>query len=347
MKTSFISSYAVSQSVRYQITRMQSELVKAETEIVTGRVADTGLHLGARTGQSVYLEREIDRLGTIIDTNNVVSSRLSTTQKGLDSLTELAKKYLSNMTAASSVDPTVVRDEARTTITSMIGVLNTNVNGENIFAGVNTDVRPINDFMAPGSTARAAMEQAFEDHFGFALTDPQAADVGADAMTQFLTDVIEPQFMGAEWKANWSNASDETITSRITLTDTTQASVSANADGVRRLAMSAAVVDVFFGGELNVAARNATTDFAGGVVGQAVSDLAQTQAQVGIIEQRVKSANERLGMQVDIFKGKTSDMVGVDPYEASSRISLMLAQIETSYTLTSRMRQLSLVRYLP
>jgi flagellar hook-associated protein 3 FlgL len=83
------------------------------------------------------------------------------------------------------------------------------------------------------------------------------------------------------------------------------------------------------------------------MTGQSVSNIGQVQAQTGIVEQRITSANERLQMQIDIFEGKISDLEGVDAYEASTRVSTLLAQIETAYTLTSRIRQLSLVRYLP
>ena len=39
-------------------------------------------------------------------------------------------------------------------------------------------------------------------------------------MDNFLTTVVEPQFLGAGWQGNWSNATDEGITSRIALNET-------------------------------------------------------------------------------------------------------------------------------
>jgi flagellar hook-associated protein 3 FlgL len=49
---------------------------------------------------------------------------------------------------------------------------------------------------------------------------------------------------------------------------------------------------------------------------------------------------------VDLFQNNISDLEGVDPYEAATRVSLLQQQIETSYALTARMQQLSLVKYL-
>lgn len=348
MKTPFVSSQSITDTNRYHILRMQLEMTKLQKEVVTGRVADTGIHLGSRTGQSVSLERDMARLEGIIGSNALASARLSGIQAGLVSLTEQANKFLTLVIPATggSVQPEVVLSSARSLLGEMAGALNANLNGENLFAGVNTDVRPINDFFATPSPARAAMETAFDNHFGFAYTDPQAQNITAAEMTAFLTNVIEPHFMGPGW-SDWSNATDETITARITLTETVPASVSANTEGVRRLAMAAATVAVFFEGAINPAARDAIVTHSTSQTAQAISRISQTQAQTGIIENRITSANERLEMQISIFRTKNSDLVEIDPYEASSRVSILLSQIETAYTLTSRIRQLSLVRYLP
>lgn len=349
MKTSFISSQGIADVSRSQLLRMQAELTKLEKEVVSGRVADAGVALGGQTGQSVSLERDVDRLSGIIDSNGTVTSRLSATQAGLQSLQDLSQKFLSTMTGASSgtVSPDISKSEAETLITSMTGILNSNLNGENLFAGVNTDVKPINDFFAAGSPARTAMEDAFQTYFGFPVTDPAAATIDGTQMTDFLTNVIEPQFAGTDWQTNWSNASDQTITARLTMTESASVSVSANISGVRMLALSGAAVAVFFGADLADSARDAAVKFATSKVGQATADLAQVQAQTGLVEQRVSSASDRLQMQIDIFKGKISDLVEIDPYDASTRVSSLLSQIETAYTLTSRLRQLSLVNYLP
>ena len=348
MKTTFVSTYAIADTSRYHVMRMQAELVKLEKEMVTGRASDSGLHLGARTGQSVSLERDVTRLQGIIDSNALAASRLSSTQASLQYLADLGQKFLTLTVPAEGggVQPEIAMHAARNMLSEMTGVLNSNQNGENLFAGINTDVQPINDFFAVPSPARTAMETAFSTHFGFAYTDPQAADIDAAAMTDFLENVIEPQFMGADW-ANWSNATDETITARITLTETASASVSANIEGVRRMAMSAATVAVFFEGALSQESLDAILSHSTDQAAQAVSRISQVQSQTGIVENRISSANERLEMQINIFRGKNSDMVEVDPYEAKTTIDLLLAQIETAYTLTSRIRQLSLVNYLP
>lgn len=348
MKTTFISSLAVSTATRSHTLRMQSELTKLEKEVVSGRVYDAGIHLGSRTGQSISLERDIARLQGIIESNSLAASRLAATQAGLATIGEQANKLLTLTIPATgdAVRPEIAIAAARQMLGEMTGVLNTTFNGESLFAGVNTDVRPINDFFATPSPARTAMETLFQTHFGFAYTDPAAQAIDNASMSTFLTTVLEPHFLGAGW-ADWSNATDETITARITLTETVPASVSANTEGVRRLAMAAAAIAVFFEGEIDQPARDAILEFGTAQTVQAITRVSQVQAQAGIVENRISAADERLDIQIGIFRTQNSELVEVDPYEASSRVSLLLAQIETAYTLTSRIRALSLVKYLP
>jgi flagellar hook-associated protein 3 FlgL len=231
MKVSFVSSQAISKAMRYQTARLQSDLTKATTEMSTLRVADTGLALGARSSISVTLHREIDRLKGITDSNELAAARLKSTQLGLQELTAAASKLIENYSTALSGagEPGIAQRQAAETLTLMSSVLNTNLNGENIFAGINTDVTPFNDFLDPASPNRVAFDTAFGTHFGFAADDPAAQTITATQMEAFLA-VVEPQFTGAGWSA-WSRADDQQITTRITLTETAQTSVSANIVG--------------------------------------------------------------------------------------------------------------------
>ncbi len=348
MKATFISSNSVSQAMRQQMMRMQLDLTRAETEMVTLRLADPGLTLGARTSQVVSLKRDVDRLGGLVDSNGLITSRLSSSQTALKQVADLATGLMPSLTAAysGSVDPKIPVAEAKSALAQMTSIMNTAQNGEYLFAGINTDVKPLNDFSDPASAARVAFETSFQDHFGFPLGSPAAASIGAAEMNVFLADIVEPQFFGPDWNANWSNASDQTITARITLNETSSASVSANSDGIRKLAMATTIVSMLGEGGVEGQGWQAVIGRAIELVGEAASDLGTLQGQVGIVEQRVANASERLSMQIDLFKRTASDLEGVDPYEASTRISNLMAQVETSYTLTARIQQLSLVRFL-
>lgn len=348
MKAVSVSSAAISNAMRYSQMRMQVDLVKAQKELDTGKVADIGLSLGANTSQSVNFHRDLERLNSIVDSNALVSSRLKATQDALGHIVDAAQALLSSMTVATSGDmpDRVAAESGRTALQSLTSLLNSSLNGEYLFAGTNTDVRPINDYSAVASPAKAAFDAAFLTHFGFTQMDPAAASISTADMDSFLTSSIEPQFLGAAWQANWSNATDQQIVSRIALNETTETSVSANQEGLRKLAMAATIVAEAFSGNLSAAAKNAAATKALALAGEAIASLGQLQSQTGIIQNRVANASERINTQVDLFERHIIDLEGIDPYEAANRVNDLMSHIQTSFALTARIQQLSLLNYL-
>ena len=348
MKASFVSTTAVSQALRYSMQRTQSSLVSAQKEVATGKVADTGLALGAQTAQVISFTRDFERLNGIIDSNALVSSRLSATQLALGKLTATAQDFLSTLTTSASGDAeaSLTRASAATALEQLTSILNTSQNGEYLFAGVNTDIKPVNDFNDPGSASKTAFDAAFLTHFGFAQSDPAAANITAAQMDAFITAAVEPQFLGIGWQAGWSNATDQKIVSRIALNETTETSVSANSQSIRKLAMAAASISDLFNSNLGSAGQKQLIERAISMVGDAIAGLADLQSQTGIVEKRVADASERIAMQASVFEKHVVTLQGVDPYEASTRVADLLSSIETSYALTARIQQLSLLRFL-
>jgi flagellar hook-associated protein 3 FlgL len=339
MKVSFVSSQAISKALQYQTQKMTSELTKAQKEVQTLRVADVGLALGARAGISASLNREVSRLGGLVDTNQLAASRLDSTQVALQELSSLSNELMSALTTAISTagDTRIVENQATSVLSAMTAILNTNFNGEYIFAGINTDVKPFSDFLDPGSPNRVAFENEFN---AFTFSNP----ITAGEMNAFL-DTIETMFTGTGWE-DWSKATNEEITSRISLTETAKTSVSANITGIKELAKAAATVAMLAQQPLEREAREALLERALNATSVAATEFAKQQGYVGVTQKRLEEANERMTMQIDLFTQSITDLEGIDPYEASSKVTSLMTQIEISYSLTARMQQMSLLKYL-
>ncbi len=86
----------------------------------------------------------------------------------------------------------MTQNSATTMVDQLTSTLNSSFNGEQLFAGVNTDVKPIADYNAVGSPAKAAFDTAFQTYFGFPQSDPAAANISKPDMTNFLKTVVEP-----------------------------------------------------------------------------------------------------------------------------------------------------------
>ena len=110
---------------------------------------------------------------------------------------------------------------------------------------------------------------------------------------------------------------------------------------------AATVFDLFdTTSQVGLTARKTLLNRAVSLVGEGIADVANLAAKTGIVENRVKNASDRINMQTDLLQKNIIDLEAVDPYEASTRVSTLLQQIESSYALTARIQQLSLVKFL-
>ena len=99
MKTTYISTQAASTASRLSILKMQTELAKNTKELSSGRWADVGLELGNKTGRTISLRQDYQRLDAIRDTNGLVASRLDTSQAALDGVLKNAQEFAASLIA--------------------------------------------------------------------------------------------------------------------------------------------------------------------------------------------------------------------------------------------------------
>ncbi len=349
MKTTFVSSQAVANATRLSMMKMQTEIARQTQQLASGRWADVGLTLGYRTGHTVEMRQEITRVETILDTNGLVSARLNSSQAAVDGLRETASEMAANLIAlrGNAQAAKVAGPQAALNLKALAGALNADLNGQFLFAGINTDAKPFVDYDAtPVSPAKAAIDAAFTGYFGFPQTSPAVATITPAAMTTFVRTVLPGQFADPAWGNNWSTASDTSIKSRISTNDLIDTSVTANERGFRKLAMAYTMLSDLGGPGLSAETFQAIVNEAQAVTGAAVVDLADAQARLGVAQNRVKESNERLEIQRDILNRQVLDLEAADPFETSARLNELMSQVEMSYSVTARIRQLSLLKFI-
>jgi flagellar hook-associated protein 3 FlgL len=350
MKTSFVSNLAMQNAMRLTIGRGQNEIQKLNTEVVTGRYADIGLALGAKASNSVTLNSDVSRLKGILDSNALVTQRLSAAQASMDVMSDAAQQMLEAFISVNGSDDAnrllIAQRDVETALDAFTTAANTSSNGEYLFAGINTNTQPLEDFLAPGSPPKVAFDATFLGHFGFTQDDPAAANITVAQMDNFLDTVLEPEFTGPNWNTNWSNASDTNISSRIRTNEIVDSSSNANGTGMRSFALAAVIGIELMDSPISSEVRAAVNARAIEYAGQAVTGIDDERSTLGVSENRVVKANVSIESQIKIMKLHLNDIEGVDGYEASTRMQALLTQVETSYTLTARIQQLNLMNYL-
>jgi flagellar hook-associated protein 3 FlgL len=350
MKTTFVSTSSLSAATRQSLSHTQVKLADAQKEVTTGRHADVGASLGYKSGQALSLRQEHARLSTIIDTNSVVSTRLSATQAAMKSLADDAQLFVGQLIGARDADsgPTVVKAQAKAALTSFTNTINTALDGAYLFSGINADVKPLTDYQAtPTPANRQAVADAFFTAFGTTADDPANVNITAADLQAFLDGPFSDLFEDPAWTTDWSAASSQNVKSRISSSELVETSTNSNDIGVRKLAKAYAMISDLGIENLNEVAYQGLVDTATRLAGEAVQNVANEQARLGIAQERVKSANGRMSIQIDIMTNHIGLLEGVDPYEASTRVSALMTQVETAYAMTARIQGLSLLKYLP
>jgi flagellar hook-associated protein 3 FlgL len=350
MTSTFIASSAVMGAIRSSLMKLQTKLAEAQKEVTTGRHADVGLSLGFKTGQTVSLRQEHSRLQSITDSNGLVASRLDASQAALKALADGAQSFLSQLVVARSSDtgPQIIEGQAKAALAGFTDLANTTFNGTALFSGINTDVKPITDYASSPPAANAqAVANAFTAAFGVSQSDPAVANITPAAMQTFLDGAFANLFDPSAWSATWSAASDQNTKGRISTSELIETSVNANDEAFRKLASAYTMLADLGTADLNQATYQAVVDKATVVVGDALQGITGLQAKLGSAQERVKTANTRMGIQIDIMTTHIGALEGVDPYEASSRLSTLMSQVETAYAMTARIQQMTILNYLP
>ena len=361
MKTSFVSSMSMQSTLRNTIAKAQQQLTAATNEAATGIHNDIGLALGSATARSLDLNRDVIRIQSVIDTNSIATQRLESSDEALDKMAQAAQSVQKALLALTDSTQTVdaVRQTIEANLSAFTGFANSAVKGEYLFAGVNTDVKPLEDYFGEDSPIKAAFDRelsAFMTANGIAAK----ADITNDQMGAFLND-LEKKFMGDEpitspphpgplgstdfWTEFVSDASDVNMKSRISQSETVQTSTNANTSGMRSFMFASIISVELLGGDFTNA-QNAVVSKANLAIGRGETGITAERSSLGLSAERVKKADESLEAQQKIIKDHLLELEGIDEVEASTRVNALKLLLETSYTLTGRLQSLSLVNYL-
>ncbi|MBD2745527.1 hypothetical protein IC232_02355 [Microvirga sp. BT688] len=148
MRTTFVSTLALWNSSKTSLDKLQTGIVKANKELVTGRDADVGLKLGYKTGQTLSLRQDRAEIDALIDSNASILLRMKSSTTSLDQVRTTGDKFMDALIATplgSSSIPTLMY-QAKANLQNLISSMNSNVGGQYIFGGINSQEKPLNDY---------------------------------------------------------------------------------------------------------------------------------------------------------------------------------------------------------
>jgi flagellar hook-associated protein 3 FlgL len=347
---SITSTASLANALRRTVLDTQNQMTKAQVEVSTGRVADLGLALGGAAGRDFALGVRSADLASIANSNAVIAARLDSTDTTLTTIAQTAQKFLETLVGTQSgagSDAQAIQDNAIAGLKSLTAALDTSVAGVYLFGGVNTATPPVAEyFSVPTSSARDAVGQAFVSAFGVSQESDSVGAITQSQIQTFLDGDFANLFSSTAWSASWSTATDHGTTNRISLSQIAETSVSANDSALRGIAQAYTMVADLGVTKLGADAYQAVLKTAAEMLGQAIGGLTRLRASVGVMQKNVIDANEAIIAQRNVLATQIGALENVDPYEASTRLNNLTTQLETSYTLTGKIQQLTLAKYL-
>jgi flagellar hook-associated protein 3 FlgL len=344
-----ISFQSILLAPRQSVFNMQKELTKVQTEASTGRHADVGLSLGSFTTQAISLRSRMDQNSAIVDTNNLTATNLDLAQSTMKALVDLSHTFVSTLVGARNAadGQTVVKNAARAALQSLQSQVNVTNQGQFLFAGINSNVMPMGDYMAsPAGAAKTATDAAFAATFGFPQSSPAVGAITPAQMDAFLTGNFAAEFTTPNWEANWSQASSENRVARIDQGYSIEVSANANEDAFRNLAKAFTAAYDLGTGNLSQASFEKLVDSASGMASAAAQQMGNIQGRLGAAQQLITTTTNQLKQHNIILTREISALEGVDQYEAATRVTTLTTQLETSYSITARISKLNLMNYL-
>ena len=351
-----ISTLSFNSATRTSLLKLQSSVNEASQEVNSGRHADIGRTLGRLTGSAISARAQETTFKEQQTSNLIVSNRLDNIDASMATVSEGAEALANNLIGAGlSTAYGTIADQAKSGIQQMSAALNAN-SGQYLFGGDNTDVQPIKTdaaALAARSTATAASFDAFvlASTGGTDVSQVSAADMTAYLTTGYtdssaVVHTFSDLFSDANWAANWSTASDGTIASPISKTETITGSATANDQSFRSIASAYTMLSSINLGSLSEATRTAVTQTAAQQLKLGTDGITAMRADVGTKLKRIESANTELLRQQDIMEATVDSLESVDITEASLRVNALKTQLETAYTVTGKIQSLSLLNYI-
>ncbi|MFT3732422.1 MAG: flagellar hook-associated family protein [Hyphomicrobium sp.] len=347
--SSFISSASLTNETLRSMARLQQQLIDAQKEIATGRHADVGVTLGATTGVSVSMRQDMDQIQAIQGSNNLVLNKLSASQSALDTVSKSASDFLSSLisaqTAGTSQDTLI--QAASAGMQTLQDQLNASLDGQYLFAGINSDVQPMDDFFgSPPSAGAQAVTAAFVAKFGISPDDPAVANILPDDMTDFLNNEFADVFSDANWSSTWTAASSKSVSSRISRSEIIDTSVTATNGTFKSLTEAFAMISGLGFANLNSGTQQAIISKARDLTANVTGSLTQVQSGLGVTQQRVTDANDQINSQVSFLTKSIDNLEQIDPAAVTTQLSQISTALQAAYSLTNQLNNLSILDYL-
>lgn len=334
MSVTNLGDLSHSYSMRLRNVSIRQDIDRLTTELATGQVADIRDVLGGNYSYLTDIERRSSILGGYKIATTEATLYAGAMQSALGSVeqfgSELSSSLLTAGTSAIGVSGSDTVAEARGALDGMIGAINSSSAGRYLFSGAAVDQPPLADTDTLLTALRSAIAGAASPDDMLADAEAWFADPAGFEATLYQG--------GSNPIAPFALSQSDKITLDVRAVDPKLREV------IKLTAIAALADDPGFG--FGIQDQSELFDKAGQALLIAQDNVIALRANVGFVESRIDKVAARNAAEISSLEFAKVNLLEVDPYEAATRLEEAQFQLESLYSLTVRMSQLSLVNYL-
>jgi flagellar hook-associated protein 3 FlgL len=326
-----IGDLAQSFMLRHRSSDLKQQMARLTQELTTGQVADVRQALKGNYGYLTEVETNLEVLTgykTVTAEASIFAGSIQTTLGRFQDLGE----QLANSLIVSAIGATSggTAEEANAAVDMLVGVLNTTSAGRSIFGGTATD-RP------PTETSTEL------------LSELKTAMAGAATPSDMFT-AAEAWFNSPTgYDLAFYNGGSASI-SDVRLSDTEQVEfdVRATDPALKQTLLFASLAALADDPAFGLDEKQITEVYnqAGASLLGSRDSLTSLRAKVGALKAQIDSSATRNATEMSAMEYEKSALLQVDPYEAATKLEEVQFQLQSIYSVTVRMSQLSLANFL-
>ena len=334
MSTSSVGDLSLSYMSRQRNNAIKQDIARLTEELTTGQTADVRNEVVGNYSFLSDLEHKTDMLRGYEIATTEATQFTGAMQLALEEFGQqvgtLSSALVSAGISPSDSSAQELATQAKDVFGGLISTLNTSSAGRQLFSGNTTNQRP----MVDADTILADLTAAIS-----------SATTPADMVTQATTWFDDPAgFLASAYQGSADPTASFTLSERQNVDLDVRASDPSFFAGLRGAAVAALATDPVFA--LTTTDQAELFGLMSNELLQGESGVITLQSRVGFAEARIEAIATRNAAEVTSLQLARNAMLEVDPFEAATKLEEAQFQLQSLYSVTVRMSQLSLVNFL-
>ncbi|MDA7427662.1 flagellin [Primorskyibacter aestuariivivens] len=306
-----------------------------QTEVTTGLASNTREHLNGSYAQLTDIERNISVLTgyrTVGNEARIAIDTMQATLTGMQSRTsDLAANLHLATQAAGQTSLELATQDAETVFRSVVSALNASVAGRALFSGVASDSAALANADALLNSLRTAISG-------------ETTLTGVDAQLYSWFNMPGGGFETIGYQGSLDEGNPFKLADDVQISVALKADKQEFRDVLKSVAKAALAMDPSLGFAPDLSRTLLAT--AAGELTTMQSGLVDLAAGVGLAQELVEDTTARNEAALSSLQIARNELLGVDGYEAASKLEAAQSQVELMYAVTVRASRLTLLDFM-